>query len=270
MADTPEWITQGQLVRDLERLGISAGQTLMVHSSVRAVGAVIGGPNTIIQALLDVLTPAGTLMMYVGWQEAPTDMDDWPEAMRALFYEACPAYDPRTARAVRDHGILVECFRTWPGALRSDHPDCSMSALGANAAWLTADHPLMYGYGMGSPLHKLCELGGSVLMLGAPLDTITLLHYAEHRADLPDKHIKRYMCPILSAGQKVWVNLEEYDTSDTVIDADYRFDTIALEYLETGKGRSALIGRAQSYVFEAADLATFGIQWLEGRFGFGV
>lgn len=267
MADVSEWITQRQLVDDLQRLGVSAGQVLMVHSSVRAVGSIVGGPNTIIQALLDVLTPAGTLIMYVGWQEAPTDISDWPEAVRALFYQEHPPYDPRTSRAVRDHGILVECFRTWPGVIRSAHPDCSMAAIGAKAEWVTAAHPFMYGYGIGSPLHKLCELGGFVLMLGAPLDTITLLHYAEDRAALPDKRVKQYRCPILSAGQTVWVDLEEYDTSDTVIDAHYEFDQIARDYLATGEGRTGLIGRAQSYLFEAANIAGFGIQWLESRFG---
>jgi aminoglycoside 3-N-acetyltransferase len=267
MVDMAAWITQRQLVHDLQGLGVSAGQVLMVHSSVRAIGSIVGGPNSIIQALLDVLTPAGTLMMYVGWQEAPTDISDWPEAVQRLFYEAHPPYDPRTSRAVRDHGMLVECFRTWPGAIRSAHPDCSMAAIGAQAEWLTADHPFMYGYGLGSPLHKLCTLGGAVLMLGAPLDTLTLLHHAEDRAALPDKRVKQYRCPIISGGQTVWIDLEEYETGDTVIDAHYTFDQIAREYLGTGKGHSGLIGRAQSYLFEAADLAEFGTQWLEIRFG---
>ena len=53
-----------------------------------------------------------------------------------------------------------------------------MAAVGAQAEWLTRDHPSDYGYGPGSPLAKLVESGGKVLMLGAPLDTITLLHYA--------------------------------------------------------------------------------------------
>lgn len=267
MTDSTQWVTKPRLVADLQQIGVSAGQVLMVHSSVRAVGPVVGGPNSIVQALLDVLTPAGTLLMYVGWEDAPTEIHTWPAAMQALFYETCPPYDPRTARAVRDHGILVECFRTWPGVLRSAHPDCSMAALGAQAAWLTANHPFMYGYGAGSPLHKLCELEGSVLMLGAPLDTITLLHYAEDQADLPAKRIKRYQCPILRRGQTVWVDLEEYDTSENVIDAAYTFDAIARAYLATGKGQGGLVGRASSYLFDAADLATFAIGWLEQRFG---
>ncbi|WP_406569399.1 AAC(3) family N-acetyltransferase, partial [Burkholderia cenocepacia] len=92
------------------------------------------------------------------------------------------------------------------------NPEASMVALGIQAKQLTQDHPLDYGYGAGSPLAKLVEHKGKVLMLGAPLDTITLLHYAENRARMAHKNIVRYQCPILRDGQKVWVDVEDYDT----------------------------------------------------------
>ncbi len=58
-----------------------------------------------------------------------------------------------------------------------------------HASTLTARHPLQFGYGPGSPVATLCSLGGKVLMLGAPLDTMTLLHHAEHLATLPAKRV---------------------------------------------------------------------------------
>ncbi len=82
-------------------------------------------------------------------------------------------------------GILAEFIRTTPGARRSGNPGASVAAIGAQAEWLTADHPLDYGYGPGSPLAKLVEAGGKVLMAGAPPDTMTLLHHAEHLARIP-------------------------------------------------------------------------------------
>ena len=267
MADATTWHTRQGLAADMQQLGIVPGQTLMVHSALRAIGPIMGGPPTVLNALLDALTPSGTLLMYVGWENAPSEILTLPAAEQALLYAHHPPYDPRTAMAVRDHGILVECFRGWPDVLRSAHPDCSMAALGPLAASLTADHPFRYGYGLGSPLHKLCEADGRVLMLGAPLDTVTLLHYAEDRAVLPGKRVKHYQCPILRDGETVWVDLEEYETSETVIDAPYNFDVIAEAYLATGRGRSGQVGAAQSYLFDAADLARFAIQWLEQRFG---
>src|SRR5690606_38159584 len=100
--------------------------------------------------------------------------------------------------------ILAECLRTWPGSRRSLNPEASMVACGARAAWLTEGHSLNYGYGPDSPLAKLVKLKGKVLMLGAPLDTITLLHHAENLARLRHKAVVRYSCPVMKGANKVW------------------------------------------------------------------
>ncbi|MFG9957562.1 AAC(3) family N-acetyltransferase, partial [Pseudomonas aeruginosa] len=126
--------------------------------------------------------------MYAGWQDIPDFVLDLPIEARQVYYDEHPPFDPATARAVRDHSILAEFLRTWPGAERSLNPEASMVALGIQAKQLTQDHPLDYGYGAGSPLAKLVEHKGKVLMLGAPLDTITLLHYAENRARMAHKN----------------------------------------------------------------------------------
>jgi aminoglycoside 3-N-acetyltransferase len=248
-------------------LGLNRGSTVMLHASYRAIGQVVGGPPVVVQALLDVLSPVGTLVMYVGWENCPYMLPDATPDLQALYVAEHPPYDPTIARAVRDHGVLAECVRTWPSALRSAHPDSSFCAIGSQAAWITSDHPFNYGYGRGSPLEKLCQLGGQVLMLGAPLDTVTLLHYAEHMAELPGKRVIQYRAPILNNGETVWVELEEFDTGNPVVDADYTFEGIVGDYLASGKGRVGTIGYAKSHLFDAADIASYGRTWLEGRFG---
>jgi len=226
----------------------------MAHASMRAVGADV---NDLVRALLEV---AGTLMAYVDWEIEAED----------------PLFDPTAARAARDHGILAETIRTWPGALRSAHPDAGMSAVAGSAegrtaqaelreraAWLVADHPFQYGYGEGSPLDKLVRANGKVLMLGAPLDTITLLHFSEHAARIPDKRITRYRRRMAHGV----VELEEFDTCDPVHASlpDDFFADIASDYLATGKGASGVVGRAKSYAFDAADLHRFAVAWLEEK-----
>ena len=101
-------------------------------------------------------------------------------------------------------------------------------------------------------------------MLGAPLDTLTLLHYAENRAQMRHKRVIHYPCPILREGKRVWVEIEDYDTGEP--HGDYTFEEIAREYLALGKGRQGTIGNATSYLFDAADLSAFAIAWLEQRF----
>jgi aminoglycoside 3-N-acetyltransferase len=257
-------VTHSQLVDELTALGVAPGQIVMVHASVNAIGRIMGGPNVLVQALLDALAPTGTLMMYVGWEDIPDFVSNLPPAVQQEYYAEHPPFDPRIARAMRDHGILAEIVRGWPSARRSLNPEASVAAIGARAEWITQDHPLNYGYGAGSPLEKLVEARGQVLMLGAPLDTLTLLHYAENRARMRHKRVIRYSCPILREEERVWVEIEDYDTGEP--HADYSFEQIARAYLAEGKGRQGMIGSAPSYLFDAADLSAFAIAWLEQRF----
>lgn len=247
--------TRSSLHSNLVRIGIQPGDVLMVHASVRAVGPVLGGVNVIVQALLDTIGPAGTLTAYLDFEPFYEDTEE----------DEVPVFDKRTAHAARDHGILHETLRTWPGAIRSDHPDAGVVAIGKRAEWVTADHPFQYGYGEGSPFEKVLQSQGRVLMLGAPLDTITLLHYAEHMANLPDKRIHRYRRLMPGPSGPSWVDFEEFDTGDPVhskLPANC-FEMIANDYLASGCGSRTLIGNAESFLFDGPDLVAFAIPWLE-------
>ncbi len=253
--------TRASLGRDLAALGLVAGDAVLVHAALRAAGPVLGGPDTVIAALLDAVGPAGTVLGYCDWQLEDEVRND--PALRA----AIPPFDPLRSRSTRDHGAFPEMLRTTPGALRSASPGASMAALGGKAEWFVADHALDYGYGPQSPLGKLVESAGKVLMLGAPLDTMTLLHHAEHLADIPNKRIRRYETPILVDGRTVWRWFEEFDTSDPPdgLPDDY-FATIVEAFLATGRGRRGTVGRAPSVLVPAGDSVAFAVHWLEQRF----
>jgi aminoglycoside 3-N-acetyltransferase len=261
-------ITKTGIISDLLRLGVAPGQVVMLHASVKAIGWVVGGPDTALQALLDILTPDGTLMMMVGMEDPPYHLPEWSAEKQEAYLQEYPPFDPATSRADRRYGILTEYLRSRPGAHRSGHPESSFAAVGRLAKWVTEDHPLNYGYGSGSPLAHLCEAKGKVLMLGAPLDTITLLHYAEFLADVPNKRVVRYRMPVLREGRRVWIVLEEFDTSRGIVDwqgEDY-FPIIAREYLSSGKGASGIVGAAESHLLDADELVKFGVGWMERAF----
>jgi aminoglycoside 3-N-acetyltransferase len=208
-------------------------------------------------------------MMYVGWADGTYDMADWTPGQQRAYREECPAFDPRTSRGVRAWSVLTECLRTRPGAHRSANPEASVAALGARAEWITADHPLQYGYGPGSPLAKLVEARGRVLLLGSPLDAVTLLHYAECLAQVPNKRVVRYPVPVLSDGRRSWVQVEEFDTCSGIVDwagEDY-FGVIVRAYLATGQGRAGLVGGAACHLLDAASLTAFAVEWMERNFG---
>lgn len=160
-------------------------------------------------------------------------------------------------------------MRTTPGARRSGNPGASVAAIGAQADFLVADHPLDYGYGEGSPFEKLVALGGKVAMIGAPPDTMTLLHHAEHLARIPGKRVVRSEVPFAAASGVVWRVIEEFDTSRPVTPAlaEDHFAEIVRAFLAAGRGRQGLVGAAPSILVEAEAIVAFAVAWLEKRCG---
>ena len=147
-----------------------------------------------------------------------------------------------------------------------------MVAIGPKAAWLVAPHAADDPHGVGTPFSRFCEVGGYVLMLGAPLGTITLLHYAEALADSPGKRRVTYRMPILEGGDAVWRQYEDIDTAEgafdygATLDGD-AFETIAVAALDEGVGVKGQVGHSTSYLFEGDRLVRFAVDWLESRFG---
>ncbi|MFI6638062.1 aminoglycoside 3-N-acetyltransferase [Streptomyces sp. NPDC050504] len=268
-------VTRGRIARDLTALGLREGDTVMFHTRMSAIGYVSGGPETVVGALRDVVGERGTLMVTCGWNDAPPyDFTDWPEAWQAALRAEHPAYDPLLSEADHNNGRLPEALRRMPGAVRSRHPDASFAALGAEAAELMADHPWDDPHGPGSPLARLVERGGRVLMLGAPLDTLTLLHHAEALAQAPGKRFVDYEQPVSENGQRVWRRFHDIDSSDgafdyssVVADGHDPFEVIARGMLAAGIGRGGTVGAAESHLFEAADVVEFGVAWLERELG---
>lgn len=260
--------TRSGLAADLATLGVRPGAVLMVHAGVKALGPVLGGVETVVAALREALGPAGTLVAYAGFYDDYEEQLDVDGRCPAALRDQVPAFDPVASRANPDHGLLPEAIRTTPGALRSANPGASLTALGARADWLTASHPQDYGYGPGTPFARLVEAEGQVLMLGAPLDTITLLHHAEHLADLPGKRIVRREVPFRAAdGGTAWRMIEEYDTADPVIDGleDDFFGTIVEAWLATGRGADGRVGQARAVLVDAAPICRFAVEWMETR-----
>ncbi len=254
--------TRRGLAADFGGIGLAAGDSVLVHAALRQVGPIIGGPDAVVAALRDVLGPDGTVLGYADWQ-GQDDIEAFPD-----LRDDHPPFDPLTSRAVRDNGYWPELLRTTPGALRSGNPGASMVALGGRARWFTDNHPLDHGYGPGSPLARLVEADGKVLMLGAPLDTMTLLHYAEAIADIPHRTI-RYESPLLIEGRTVWRSFEEYDTSDPPgepgeLPVDH-IGRIVAAFLAAGNGRRGTIGAAPSVLVSAREIVPFAVRWLEAR-----
>ena len=260
--------TQASLVADLRGLGVEAGMTLLVHASMSKLGWVVGGVVTVIRALQEVLTTEGTLVMPAHSTQY-TDPSRWenppiPEAWWGIFREEMPAFNPATT-PTRMMGTIAENFRTWDGVLRSNHPHFSFSAWGKQAETVTADHAFGFGMGKASPLDKLYELDGHILLLGVGHINNSSLHLAEHITPHTVWHTQG--APLLVVGKREWVEFEEVEMPDALFDlegigADFEKET---KFVKIGQ-----IGSAESRLFRQRPCVDFALKWIERKVAGGV
>jgi aminoglycoside 3-N-acetyltransferase len=251
-------ITVTSLVHDLRQLGIQAGDHVLVHSSLSSMGWVCGGPQAIIQALLEAVDEDGTIIMpaqSTDW----TDSAEWgnppvPQEWIDIIYREMPAFDPAIT-PTRGMGRIAELFRTYPGTVRSNHPQVSFSANGKQAEYMMAEHPLTPQFGSGSPLGKLYELNAKVLLLGVDYDSCTSFHLAETMmGHMPSKRMGTAMN---ENGQRVWKWFTDYayDAED-FIELGQQYET----HYQVKQGK---IGQADSRLLELHQAIPFAVQWLE-------
>jgi aminoglycoside 3-N-acetyltransferase len=255
-----------RLARDLRALGLGPGDVVMVHTSLSALGRVEGGAETVVAALLEATAPGGTLLAYTSWRDAPPYDLAGPDGS--------PPFDPATAPAALEVGRVPEALRRHPEALRSRHPDVSFAAVGPLAGRLTAEHPWDNPHGPGSPLARLVEADGLVLLLGAPLGTMTLLHHAEAIAPLPGKRRVRYRMPVRGEdGRTVWREFCDIDTDRGAFDYERvlgpgvdEFEVIVAAMLAAGIGTTGRVGEAAAHLVPARIAVDFAVGWLVRTF----
>ena len=126
-------VTKEDIKKSLKELGLASGDTVMVHTSLGSIGYVCGGAQGVIEALIETVGSEGTIMMPTqSWKNLdPEDgvhwtisKDDWQ-----IIRDNWPAYD-KAITPTNTMGAVAEMFRSWPGALRSDHPARSVAAWG--------------------------------------------------------------------------------------------------------------------------------------------
>jgi aminoglycoside 3-N-acetyltransferase len=255
--------TVESLADHLRASGLSAGQAVIVHTSLSRLGWTVGGGEAVIRALVNVLTPQGTLVMPTQtaensepsyWVNPPVPESWWP-VIRAHMLP----FDAQTT-PTSYMGVVPEIFRGFPNVMRSHHPMLSFAAWGAGAQSIVGEQSLEAPLGERSPLSRLAEMNGCVLLLGVDHGANTALHLAEHRARIAQV-TERQGSAMWVNGQRHWVEyqLPVYNSEDfAALGADYE---TAIGYTPTR------IGLTGMHFHRLVPLLEFATGWLESKRG---
>ncbi len=244
--------TIDSLCRDLSDIGLGSGTTVMVHSSLGKVGWTVGGPVSVIRALLEVVGPEGTLVMPAaspnvsdpsGWNDKRVKAD-WHGTIRKHL----PVFDPLTTPTMM--GAIPEAFRALPGTLRSNHPMVSVCANGPLARQITKEHSMEFCEGKGTPFEKLYQLDAHTLLLGVGFNRCTSLHYAESLVSTRRTTVHRF--PLMENDDRIWVEVPDMASDDGI-----HFPVVGEQFAATGAVCAGRVGEADSMLFATRQLVDF-------------
>ena len=252
--------TISTLINDLRSLGIKAGMTLLVHSSLRSIGWVCGGAVSIILALEEVLTENGTLVMPAhsgdlsdpkNWKNPPVPQSWWE-----IIRNEMPVFN-KDLTPTREMGTIPEVFRKQKTVIRSSHPCSSFAAWGKNKHYIVQDDKLDYQMNEKSPLGRIYELDGNVLFIGVGYDKNTSFHLAEYKANYKGKTFITKGAPIIEDGKRVW---KEYRD---ILFEDGDFACIGNDYEKDNSIATGYIGKAKSKLIPQREMVDFAVRWME-------
>ena len=253
-------ITKEEIKAAFAELGLARGDTVMVHTSLGRIGYVCGGAQAVIEALIETVGESGSIMMPTqSWKNLDPEDGVHPDVAEEdwqIIRDSWPAYDRRIT-PTNTMGAVAEMFRSWPGAIRSGHPARSVAAWGRHAEYLVSDHDLSNIFGEASPIGKLYELDGKVLLIGVGYNKNTSLHLADVRAAYPGKHSCTEYSAILENGRRVW---KAYET--LFVDGE-DFERIGAAFEEKHSVSRGRIGGAELRLMRQRELVDFAVDWME-------
>jgi aminoglycoside N3'-acetyltransferase len=229
-------LSKTEVVEQLRSLGVQEGGVLLVHTSFRAVRPIEGGPEGLIDALQTALGPEGTLVM-PSW----TSQDDEP-------------FDPGRTPVAEDLGITASLFWQRPGTVRSDHV-FAFAASGSQASEIVSGPLPLPPHIPQSPVGRVHDLDGQVLLLGVNHDANTTIHLAELLADVPYRI--KHQVTILQNGRPMQI---EYGENDHCCE---RFKFADDWLRDRGLQREGQVGHAPSRLIRSRDVVNIVVEQLK-------
>jgi len=251
-------ITLTTLRDGLRALGVQPEQCVLVHCAMSKIGQIHGGAQSLIEALIDIVGPDGTIVMPTltlgrfdpsEWGNPPAPEHTWDQ----IRYDT-PLFDPLKTPVDHTMSRMYELFRTWPGVTRSNHPHTSMAAWGRHRDAIIAEHRLEDRCGETSPLARLYDLDAHIVFIGTSHNTNTSMHLAEYRqTNVPTRE---FMIVQERNGTKQLITYTDVDTDSS------RFEGIGQDYEIAHPPLSTRIGDATCKLMPMRLVVDFTRDWL--------
>ncbi len=228
-------VSREQISQDLAQLGLRQGDTVLVHSSLKSIGHVAGGPDAVLDALEDVLGCDG-LLVFPSFQKG---------GEHKLLREGV-IFDLRTSPT--GQGLIPETFRHRRGTIRSLSPTHSLAACGKDAESFLAGHELCnVSAGRHTPFEKLLARKGKILLLGVTHSCNTTLHYVENVHGAPTVSREEFL-PVVVDMAGVSHTVPTYPHMPGL---RRRYERVEQELLDEGIQNNGRIGKALSRLIDA-------------------
>lgn len=237
--------TRETIVAGVRALGVNPGDVLLVHSSLKSLGLVPRGAKEVIEALQEVVTEQGTLIL--------------PTLTWNRINAKNPRFDVQKARC--SVGTIPETFRKMKDVTRSLHPTHSVAAWGREARAITLGHEQQQTPGgVDSPYHRIVQRAGKILFLGVTTACNTMLHCIEEWAGITESLTEEAE------------PLEVVDMNGKVIPVPTRrhagrrsrfFEKMEVLYLREGIMKTGRVGPAECRLIASADMTEFTVSLLE-------
>lgn len=208
-----EMLTKEDFKAALQRLGVKKGMLLYVSASMKPFRYVVGGAQTIIDSLTELVGYDGTIVMAAPTRHIcdPVEIKKVPRDLVGDARRNTPPFNKKLTVPSGVGEIPIQFMRN-DAVLRSNHPMVSFLAWGKYAKLIVEKHPLHFGMNQESPLGKIREYNGYVVMLGQDYERCEIFHLAQYMTmKCP---IRIYSCPIERSGATSWIQLLDLELNN--------------------------------------------------------
>ena len=192
-------VTRSMFINALRCLGVEAGDGLLVHSAIQFLGRPHGGIGMYYHGLCSILNGYDSTTSQVNITDpASIPLIEGTIAVPTFNFDFCSGkrYDPKSTPA-DGMGTFSEYIRGLSATRRTKHPMQSIAVIGKDAEDL-AERDTLSAFDPGSAFERMLELEYKLLLLGADIQAVSLLHYSEQRAALPYRYWKDFSGEVLT------------------------------------------------------------------------